>query len=85
MFQTLATSSPIAASALFARGSRKRVLFKCRYMIMLRRAIIEKLGLHRMDTSTWHLHETVNEWWDKRTDSSNPNWHAMASLTMLVS
>ena len=61
------------------------LFFKCRYTIRLWRAIIEKIGLHHMDTSTWHLHETVKEWWDKRTDCTNPNWHAMASLTMLVS
>ena len=61
------------------------LFFKCRYTIRLWRDIIEKIGLHHMDTSTWHLHETVKEWWDKRTDCTNPNWHAMASLTMLVS
>ena len=61
------------------------LFFKCRYMLRLWRLIIEQLGLAHMDTSEWHLDETVNAWWQKRTDNNIPNRDAMASLTMLVS
>ena len=61
------------------------LFFKCRYTLRLWRAIIEKLGLHHVNTSEWHLDDSVNAWWDKRTDNRNPNWHAMTSLTMLIS
>ena len=61
------------------------LLFKCRYTLRLWRLVIEKLGLAHMDTTDWHLADSVNEWWDKRTNNQNPNRHAMASLTMLVS
>ena len=38
-----------------------------------------------MNTTVWHLHKSLFDWWDRRTDMTNPNRRAMASLTMLVS
>ena len=49
------------------------VFFKCRYTIRLWRSVIAKLGLTQLDTSDWHLHTSVYEWWDRRTDNRNPN------------
>lgn len=61
------------------------LFIKCRFTTRLWRLIIDKYGLVHMDTSDWHLTESLLEWWDRRTNSSNPDRRAMASLTMLVS
>ena len=53
-------------------------------MIRLWRAIIDKLGLPHVNTFEWQLHDSVKQWWDIQTDNRTSNWHAMASLTMLV-
>ena len=58
---------------------------KCRFSIRLWRSVIDKFGLVHMDTSNWHLEDSLMQWWDRRTDMRNPNRRAMASLTMLVS
>ena len=65
--------------------SGAHLFFKCRYTLRLWRIIIEKLGLAHMDTTLWHLDDSVHEWWDKRTGNHIPNRSAMTSLTMLVS
>lgn len=57
----------------------------CRFSIRLWRLVTEKFGLVHLDTSRWHLEESLMRWWDARTDMRNPNRRAMASLTMLVS
>lgn len=61
------------------------LFFRCRYTIRLWKLIIDKLGLVPLDPYTWHLEESVIAWWDRRTDASNPDKKAFASLTMLVS
>lgn len=61
------------------------LFYKCRFTVRLWKLVIDKLGLVHLDTSTWHLEESVKNWWAKRSDMSNPDRKAMASLTMLVS
>lgn len=51
---------------------------------MLWNLVIEKLHLEHMDTSFWHLEETVEDWWANRTGTNTRNRKAMASLTRLV-
>ena len=61
------------------------LLFKCRFTIRLWRSLAAKLGLHHIETSRWHLHGSVLDWWEDGTGSHVPNRSALASLTLLVS
>ena len=65
--------------------SGPHLFFKCRYTIRLWNSVIAKFGLHHLDTTTWQLHDSVEEWWTNITGAGVPNRKAMASLTMLVS
>lgn len=61
------------------------LFFRCRFTVRLWNLVIEKLGLDYMDASSWHLEDSVRNWWINRTGSTTPNRKATASLTMLVS
>ena len=61
------------------------LFFKCRFTLRLWGLVKEKYGLPHLDTSTWHLEDSVQKWWSDRIGAGVPNRKAMASLTMLVS
>uniref|UniRef100_A0ACD5UMD8 Uncharacterized protein n=1 Tax=Avena sativa TaxID=4498 RepID=A0ACD5UMD8_AVESA len=42
------------------------------------------LGLHQINTSTWHQFHSVKEWWKKAIHKKGPQRKALASLAMLV-
>nr|XP_020200448.1 uncharacterized protein LOC109786280 [Aegilops tauschii subsp. strangulata] len=61
------------------------LLYKCRYTVRLREMIKGWLQLGHLDTSTWHLFQSTNDWWVSQSDNNIPNRKAMASLTRLIS
>lgn len=65
--------------------SGSHLFFKCRYTLRLWALVIEKFHIFELDTSSWHLLDSVNAWWTSTCDAGTPNRQAKASLTMLVS
>lgn len=57
---------------------------KCRFTLRLWNLVNEWAHLEELDTSTWHLEDSLKEWWVNRSSKSTPNRKAMASLTMLL-
>lgn len=64
--------------------SRMHPFFNCLFTKLLGNLANDWLHLENINTDDWHLEASVKEWWTKRSDSSNANREAMASLTMLV-
>ena len=64
--------------------SGSHLFFKCRYTLRLWALVIEKFHIFELDTSSWHLLDSVNAWWTSTCDAGTPNRQAKASLTMLV-
>ena len=46
---------------------------------------IQKFRIHDMDTSTWHLFDSVQAWWASTCTTGTTDRKAKASITMLVS
>ena len=61
------------------------LLFKCRYSLRLWRLVIQRFGIDNMDTTSWHLIDSVESWWVSTCDVGTTDRKANASITMLVS
>uniref|UniRef100_A0A453IWR9 Uncharacterized protein n=1 Tax=Aegilops tauschii subsp. strangulata TaxID=200361 RepID=A0A453IWR9_AEGTS len=38
---------------------------KCRFSIRLWRSVTDKFGLAHIDTSDWHLEDSLMRWWER--------------------
>ena len=47
--------------------------------------VIQKLCIHDVDTSAWHLYDSIKEWWASLSAEGTANRKVKASITMLVS
>ena len=61
------------------------LFFSCRFTLRLWNLVIEKFNIVGMDTSAWHLMESIQDWWASTSAEGTDNRKARASLTMLVS
>ncbi|XP_073367762.1 uncharacterized protein [Aegilops tauschii subsp. strangulata] len=61
------------------------ILFKCRYSLRLWRLVIQRFGIDDMDTTSWHLMDSVESWWVSTCDVGTTDRKAKASITILVS
>lgn len=64
--------------------SELHLFVKCRFTLRLWNLANEWLNLDNLDTSTWHLQDSIKDWWVSQSSLSSPNRKAMASLTMLI-
>ena len=61
------------------------LFYKCRYTRRLWSLVIGKFPMLGLDTSSWPLFETVEDWWASTCVEGMPDRQAKASITMLVS
>ena len=61
------------------------LFFKCLFTLRLWNMVIQKLCIHDVDTSAWHLYDSIKEWWASLSTEGTANRKAKASITMLVS
>ncbi|KAE8770164.1 Serine carboxypeptidase-like 18 [Hordeum vulgare] len=65
--------------------SSAHLFYKCIFTLRLWALVNSWLHMEHMDTSTWHLEQSVKDWWVNRSNITMPNRKARASLTMLIS
>ena len=60
------------------------IMFKCRYSILIWDSLKAWLGLTNFDTSQWHAHTSVEEWWCAVIGVHGNRRKGLASLVLLT-